>query len=295
MLSLGFGFFKNLFYKTGAVGFGLAVLAMGSLIEKTGSFKMMFVVHIVGMLLSMVLVRVLLKLGPRKKEDENGASKNDESSEGGGGGIEDKNHVSEQDDAVGGTSTSGDEPYTSTSQLGLLKYLLKDWSRCRFFFVVLVSGSFTGVIENFLFLFLEQELEASKTLIGLSRFVTCACEVPMFWIAGTMMKRMGTSGVLCFACFCYTARFLSYASLYNPQHVLWIEPLHGITYAVMWSTSCNFAHQIAVSEGNVQTCSLLLRYPDRIPHVCTRTYVPKVCNVWVDNCLSSGLNFIYKF
>ena len=54
MLSLGFGFFKNLFYKTGAVGFGLAVLAMGSLIEKTGSFKMMFVVHIVGMLLSMV-------------------------------------------------------------------------------------------------------------------------------------------------------------------------------------------------------------------------------------------------
>ena len=69
---------------------------------------------------------------------------------------------------------------------------------------------------------LPHSLTRSKTLIGLSRFVTCACEVPMFWIAGTMMKRMGTSGVLCFACFCYTARFLSYASLYNPQHVLWI-------------------------------------------------------------------------
>ena len=72
-----------------------------------------------------------------------------------------------------------------------------------------------------------------------------------------MMKRMGTSGVLCFACFCYMIRFLSYASLYNPQHVLWIEPLHGITYAVMWSTSCNFAHKIAPPGLGASTQGLL--------------------------------------
>ena len=216
----------------GAVGFGLAVLAMGYVIEKKESFTVMFVIHIAGMLLSMVMVRTLIKLGPKKLETESSSSSTGSSSSsstsngelsqtvssetldgdlaqgnGNGGGVgvadgpndNDIEDEGEDDDGDGDGDGDWDEddqrrqsrdaehaqmPDTSTSQLALLKYLLKDWSRCRFFFVVLISGSFTGVIENFLFLYLEQELGASKTLIGLSRFVTCFCEVPMFWIAG---------------------------------------------------------------------------------------------------------------
>ena len=31
----------------------------------------------------------------------------------------------------------------------------------------------------------------------------------------------------------------------HPWAVLFIEPLHGITYAVMWSASASYAHQVA--------------------------------------------------
>ena len=194
----------------GAIGFGLAVLAMGYIIEKTGSFTYMFVIHIIGMLVTMVLVRTLLDLGPKKdKKDSNVAraqanegtledgvareeaaemlihsSENDSDDSDNYSDVNNINNYNDDDDADdagdaddgsndGGSHTSrarvaqdGEEeaddrhptgtaadvnmPDTSTSQLGLLKYLLKDWSRCRFFFVVLLSGSFTGVIENFL-------------------------------------------------------------------------------------------------------------------------------------------------
>eukprot|EP00041_Stephanoeca_diplocostata_P013878 m.247627 g.247627 ORF g.247627 m.247627 type:complete len:169 (+) comp19499_c0_seq2:1251-1757(+) len=129
--------------------------------------------------------------------------------------------------------------------------------RALFFTVVWLCGIGTGVIENFLFLFLQNDLHGPKTLLGLSRFITCAAEIPMFWYAGTLTKRFGTFGVLAFACVCYFIRFVSYANLYNPWLVCLVEPLHGVTYAVMWNASTSYASDIAPSGLGSTTQGLL--------------------------------------
>lgn len=67
----------------------------------------------------------------------------------------------------------------------------------------------------------------------------------MFWYAGGLIKRFGVPGALVLACVCYVIRFVAYAFLRNPWAVLAIEPLHGVTYALMWNASASYAHAIA--------------------------------------------------
>ena len=63
--------------------------------------------------------------------------------------------------------------------------------------------------------------------------------------------------MLLLACGCYCIRMLSYACLYNPTHVLLIEPLHGVTYAVFMAACTSHAHAIAPKGMGASTQGLL--------------------------------------
>jgi hypothetical protein len=52
-------------------------------------------------------------------------------------------------------------------------------------------------------------------LIGASRAMTCAAEVPMFWYAGALIRKVGVTGVLALTCLCYIIRFSAYVNRYN--------------------------------------------------------------------------------
>lgn len=199
----------------GAVGYGIAVGAMGVAIGATGSYTLLFIMHVICAVVAMVLVTNYLVLGPKP--------------------------IIKQGD--GSKDSAAERPPWSFGMVTTL--LFGSAHRSVFFSVVLLCGIMTGVIENFLFIFLQDEVHASKSLIGFSRSVTCAAEVPMFWFSSHLIKRMGTLGVLSFACLCYLIRFIAYSLLVHPWAVLFIEPLHGITYAVMWSASASYAHQVA--------------------------------------------------
>lgn len=248
----------------GAVGFGSAVLVLGYVVQWTGSFIPMFAMHLILTVLSVALVRRYLPLGRvTRKRDE------------------------------------GEPERVPLTSARLANILCGSSQRAAFFFVVLLSGVCTGVINNFLFLFLQRDLGAPTGLvssfmgfppwapccllrhcrrptssdpplpthrrspipvnpplpthlyafppmkIGMSRAVTCAAEVPMFWYAGRLIKRLGVPGTLIIACICYVIRFIGYAFLKDPWLVLAIEPLHGVTYALMWNASASYAHRIA--------------------------------------------------
>jgi MFS_1 like family len=113
-----------------------------------------------------------------------------------------------------------------------------------FFVVVFCTGLGSGVIDAFLFLRLKQ-LGGSGLVMGVSRAITCAAEVPCFQIAGTLQKRLGTWRLLALTQLAFVIRFLYYSVLTEPWAVLPCEVLHGFTYAIMWSTACTYADEIA--------------------------------------------------
>jgi MFS family permease len=122
--------------------------------------------------------------------------------------------------------------------------------------VVFLSGFGSGVIDSFLFLRLAQ-LGGSGTVMGISRFITCAAEVPMFQIAGFLQDRLGVWPLMTLTQFAFVIRFTYYSWLTNPWYVLPCEMLHGLTFAIMWSVSCSYANMISPIECHSSMQALL--------------------------------------
>ncbi|XP_065838367.1 major facilitator superfamily domain-containing protein 6-like [Oscarella lobularis] len=113
-----------------------------------------------------------------------------------------------------------------------------------FLIAIWTLAMFMILIDNFLFWFL-QDLGANQTLLGLSLAFTCMGEVPVFFISGRVIARIGHSGVVYIVFLAYALRFISYSFLSNPWIVLAIELLHGVTFALLWAVSTLYARHIA--------------------------------------------------
>jgi MFS family permease len=149
----------------------------------------------------------------------------------------------------------------SSPPLGVLSSLKKVFTTDQkavivFSLVVFFSGFGAGVIDSFLFIRLAQ-LGGSGLVMGVSRFITCAAEVPMFQIAGSLQEKFGIWPVLAVTQLAFVLRFLYYSWLTTPWYVLPSELLHGLTFATMWSVSCAYANKISPPECHSTLQTLL--------------------------------------
>lgn len=109
-----------------------------------------------------------------------------------------------------------------------------------FLITIWLIANLMAVIDNFLFWFLE-DIGGGDLIIGLSLLFTCVGEIPVFFISGYIIGRIGHVGALYLTFLCYALRFFLYSILTNPWTILPVELLHGITFALMWATSTSYA------------------------------------------------------
>lgn len=136
------------------------------------------------------------------------------------------------------------------------------FSRNKLFFVnIAVVGAGFSMVEGMLFLLL-QELGASNLLCGLAVVVTVIFELPIFHYAKPLIRRLGTKRMILLGEFAWILRALFYANMTMPWTVLLIEPLHGVTFALVWTAATQHVADPAVSgegleasaQGLLQTC-----------------------------------------
>jgi MFS transporter, PPP family, 3-phenylpropionic acid transporter len=113
-----------------------------------------------------------------------------------------------------------------------------------FFFLVLVVGISSGVIENFAYVRM-REVGGSGKEMGLSRLVSSLAGAPMFWFSGTLTEALGADRVIVLSLVSYVVRFLIYAFMQNAYHGLPAEALRGVTFAAFWSTGTIYAHRVS--------------------------------------------------
>ena len=70
-------------------------------------------------------------------------------------------------------------------------------------------------------------------------------QVPLLFASGVIIKRVGAVPCLYLAMLAVALRFLGYSLLSNPWVVLVIEPLHGVTFGIMWAAASTYAAMIA--------------------------------------------------
>eukprot|EP00045_Choanoeca_perplexa_P006718 m.58061 g.58061 ORF g.58061 m.58061 type:complete len:476 (-) comp13753_c0_seq35:758-2185(-) len=211
----------------GAAGYGVAVLVSGLLVEAAGASWPMFVNQTVQLTLFAIMSRKLplpsdkphmvkavelpLSIQAEDHDDNNDSDDNSDNSNAADTTMDDSNPEYSTTDHE---ATPAKPRFTD-----VLKVITRDVYTTCFFLVIVLSGMGAGVIENFLFIYIE-ELGGDKTIQGLARFVMCAAEIPLFFYSGYIFDKLGTTGCLTLTFLAFIARFVFYAYMTNPWTVV---------------------------------------------------------------------------
>ena len=134
-----------------------------------------------------------------------------------------------------------------------LTTLILRWDTFSLLIAVFAFGAYTGLIETFLYWHLE-ELGGNKVLVGLCMAVNCVPEIFILLIAGWLINKIGHVSCLYIVFSAYAIRMLAYSLLRNPWVVLAVEPLHSITFGLMFAAVSSYGSIITPPgmHGSIQ-------------------------------------------
>jgi len=104
----------------------------------------------------------------------------------------------------------------------------------------------TSVVNHLIFLFFES-LGSTNTMCGVTVAVTVMFEIPIFQLAPKLLEMFGPEQLQEIACLAYITRVVGYTFIPPNQvwMVLFLEPLHGVTYACARTSQVEFAARLA--------------------------------------------------
>ena len=96
----------------------------------------------------------------------------------------------------------------------------------------------------------QQGPEWMTLLLGLNIGIQCFVgEVPMFFLSGWIISKLGHSNTMTLVLGAFGARLLLYSFLTNPWYSLLVEVLNGVTFGIFYTTMTSYAHIIS-PKGN---------------------------------------------
>ena len=120
--------------------------------------------------------------------------------------------------------------------------------------VFLCLGCARRAFETFVFLLIASLPGGSTQLMGLATCIQTISEIPAYWYFKNVSDTIGTRGVLYVSVACYLIRALVYSSVTVAWPLLLVEPLHGITFALLFSNVVIIAAEVSPKglEGTAQ-------------------------------------------
>lgn len=152
-----------------------------------------------------------------------------------------------------------DNHVTSQSDLRLLIRTLLKPPVLLWLAEVAWIGAAMSLVESFLFVFLQNNLQASTVLCGWTVGITVLFELPIFWCSKYLLKNVGHDGLFLISLLAHATRVFGY-TLLQPSTVHWVLPLeilHGVTFASMWIASVDYSATVAPEEWSTTVQSIL--------------------------------------
>ena len=159
-----------------------------------------------------------------------------------------------------------------------LQVFLLDRKLRHFYLILSVYGFCFSLVESLLFIVLEKDYHASKTIQGLCIAVSVIFEIPVFHFSDSLLEKYGVKRMFVIAQSACALRLLLYylTPISNPEMVVFIQLLHGFCFAVMWVAAVQYAKANA-------------------PKKLQNTAQTVMSNVWVvgNGCGSFFWSFLY--
>eukprot|EP00386_Alphamonas_edax_P002849 GDKI01008723.1.p1 GENE.GDKI01008723.1~~GDKI01008723.1.p1 ORF type:complete len:451 (+),score=139.43 GDKI01008723.1:221-1573(+) len=159
-----------------------------------------------------------------------------------------------------------DEPVTDTQRnetqdkkptqppptlLDMLKLLA---SHPAFFIACLCVSIGLSLVDSLLLVML-RGMGASNALCGTAVALTVLFEMPVMFYANTLIKEWGVAKMILFGHGAYVIRVILYTLIPSPEWVLLVEPLHGLTFAMVWCAAVHYCGDKKVCPPNMASSS----------------------------------------
>ena len=102
-----------------------------------------------------------------------------------------------------------------------------------FLLLMLIFGTFFGFMENFLFIYLKDDLLAPMSLLGFTITVGALFSIPFIFFADPIVDYMGRENTFLLALAMYCVRYVGYSFITNPYLAFPFEALELFTNNLM--------------------------------------------------------------
>ena len=146
--------------------------------------------------------------------------------------------------------------------LGDIVELLTKPEAVVFLSLVLIFGMYFGLIGSFLFWHLKLLGDAPQALLGLCILCSCSVESLVMFFSDRIFRVVSQQNCFAFVCVAYAVRFAGYSLITNPWMVLIIEPIHAVTFGLMYASASTYACKITPpgAHGSVQNIVSALHF-----------------------------------
>ena len=117
-----------------------------------------------------------------------------------------------------------------------------------FYIIIFMMSVGITVIYVYLFIYLQNDLGASETLIGVSIVFSVFTEIPFFFYSGKFLDLFGEQWLILSALVAYIIRVIGYSFLQNPWFVLPLELLSGLTFSALFVAAVHYSSNLFPSH-----------------------------------------------
>lgn len=214
----------------GAVSFAAGNLFLGALLDIT--FSGILIIYVLFTLTSLCFIYVVLRF--KALNTDTGSMTASEAS---------CDHISSRLESIGTTDNPpASHDCTTLTLIQALRPVLctGGLQNALFFNLMFWLSVGMGAVESLIFLYFRDDLHASYTLCGLTVVITVLFEIPLFALAPTMLRRLGYYQLSIIGASGYIFRALGYSLVPSAWYVCLLEPMHGLTYALVHSASVSY-------------------------------------------------------
>jgi MFS transporter, PPP family, 3-phenylpropionic acid transporter len=121
--------------------------------------------------------------------------------------------------------------------------------------VFLVSACAT-TIWNFYSIYMKEN-GASASLVGIGLSLQGLCELPLFYFAARIIKKLDIKNTLFITVLATALRMYLYSAIENPQAALFIELLHGFSWSLFWVVCVEYVDKLVDENWRATGQSML--------------------------------------
>ncbi|OQV23642.1 putative Major facilitator superfamily domain-containing protein 6 [Hypsibius exemplaris] len=127
--------------------------------------------------------------------------------------------------------------------------------------VMFLIGAFYGILENYLFWYMQTFLASPKWLLGMTSTVSAVSALPVVFASTWIIKLCGHTKIFMVSFLLYGVRFLAYSFIYDPYLILPVEILEAFTFSLTWVVATIYNSKVApVYVATLQGLTSALHY-----------------------------------